>query len=196
MVCITEESRSLLSRHLGPDRRRHSLEVARLSALLARRYGADPQKAELAGLVHDLAREMDGGKLLHLAARDGRPISEMERERPVLLHGRAAAVLIREELGVRDEEILEAVAQHVTGRPGMGLLAKIVFIADFLEPGRGFIDDSFRDSLLGLDIDEMMIRVMERIFAFLNEAGRPIAEPARELMEELRRNDKKKTQMG
>jgi HD superfamily phosphohydrolase YqeK len=105
----------------------------------------------------------------------------------MLLHGRAAAVALRQNLGIRDPEILEAVACHVTGCPGMGLLAKIVFAADFLEPGRGFLPEEERRSILGMNIDGMTERVLEEIFDHLRSRQRPIARPALELAEELRR---------
>jgi nicotinate-nucleotide adenylyltransferase len=130
---------------------------------------------------------MDDRKVQTLAVQDGGGISALEAERPVLLHGRAAAVLLRDTLGVGDSEIREAVANHVTGRPYMGLLAKIVFVADFLEPGRGFLVEKFRLGALELPIDSMMVLVLEEIFKFLKVRDRPIAEPARDLYEELLR---------
>jgi predicted HD superfamily hydrolase involved in NAD metabolism len=177
----------LLQGSLTPQRRHHSLRVASLAMDLCLRYGINPDRGEVAGLAHDLAREMEFDAALALASQDGFPISRLERRNPVLLHGRAAAVLIRESLGIEDQEILEAVSAHVTGRPSMGLLAKIVFVADFLEPGRDFIDMQQREHALTLDLDGMTALVLEHIFAYLREAGKPIAEPARMLYQELRR---------
>ena len=173
---------------LSPERQEHSRRVAELAGVLCSRNGLDSAKGALAGFAHDLAREMDDGKVEVLAVRDGGGISVLEAERPVLLHGRAASVLLRDNtLGVEDPEILDAVASHVTGRPCMGLLAKIVFVADFLEPGRGFLDEEFRLGALELPIDSMMVLVLEEIFKFLKVRGRSIAEPARDLYQELLR---------
>jgi len=187
MTCTAEAIEDLLRTDLSRERQEHSRRVAELAGELCSRYGLDSAKGALAGLAHDLAREMDDGKVEVLAVRDGGGISALEAERPVLLHGRAASVLLRDTLGVEDPEILDAVASHVTGRPCMGLLAKIVFVADFLEPGRGFLDEEFRLGALELPIDSMMVLVLEEIFKFLKVSGWPIAEPARDLYQELLR---------
>jgi predicted HD superfamily hydrolase involved in NAD metabolism len=186
MVSIAEELDQLLKRHLSRERLAHSRRVADLAGELCVTYGLERQKGELAGAAHDWARELPPERVRELALRDGGGESDLEARYPVLLHGRAAAVGLQEELGIEDPDILEAVACHVTGCPGMGLLAKIVFVADFLEPGRGFINKSDREEILALDIDRMMVRVLEEIFGYLRSQKRPIAPQALELAEELR----------
>jgi nicotinate-nucleotide adenylyltransferase len=181
MVCTVERlARKLESRR----RRRHARGTARLAARLCARFGADPRGGYLAGLAHDLARELPEEALLELAGRDERPIRSWERERPVLLHGRAAAELLRRERIPAPPEVLEAVAEHVTGRPGMGLLARIVFVADYLEPERGFVEAGWRRRLMSLPLEGMLAGVLESIFGWLARAGLPVAPPARELYEE------------
>jgi nicotinate-nucleotide adenylyltransferase len=182
MACTVERlARRLESRR----RRRHARGTARLAARLCARFGADPRSGHLAGLAHDLARELPDERLLELAGRDGRPIRSWERERPVLLHGRAAAELLRRERIPASPQALEAVAEHVTGSPGMGLLARIVFVADYLEPGRGFVEAGWREHLLSLPLEGMLVGVLESVFGWLLREGLPIAPPARELYEEL-----------
>jgi predicted HD superfamily hydrolase involved in NAD metabolism len=186
MICIAEALERLLKRDLGQERLAHSRRVADLAAELCLAYGLEGEKGRLAGLAHDWARDLPAGRVRELALRDGRGESVLEAQYPVLLHGRAAAVGLREKLGIEDPEILEAVAWHVTGCPGMGLLAKIVFVADFLEPGRGFLPEEVRKGMLRMDIDEMTLRVLEEIFGYLRGKNRPIAQPALELSEQLR----------
>jgi nicotinate-nucleotide adenylyltransferase len=186
MICIAEKLDRMLKKHVGQERLSHSRRVAKLAGKLCLEYGLDREKGELAGLAHDWAREFPPGRVRELALRDGRGVSVLEARYPVLLHGRAAAVGLREALGIEDPDILEAVACHVTGCPGMGLLAKIVFVADFLEPGRGFIPEEIRRGILSVDIDRMTVRVLEEIFSYLRLKQRPIAPPALELAEELR----------
>ena len=186
MICTVENLEQLLGNSLGRERLAHSRRVADLAAELCVARGLEGRKGELAGLAHDWAREWPPAQMRRLALRDGRGESALEARYPVLLHGRAAAVALREDLGIEDAQILEAVACHVTGRPGMGLLAKIVFAADFLEPGRGFLDERIRKGILRMDIDGMTIRVLEEIFKHLRRKHRPIARPAVELARELR----------
>jgi len=188
MICIARSLERLLGSALGRERLAHSRRVADLAARMCVSRGLDRNKGELAGLAHDWARELQPERVRELALRDGQGESILEARYPVLLHGRAAAVSLRETLGIEDAEVLEAVACHVTGRPGMGLLAKIVFVADYLEPGRGFLREGVRKDMLRMEIDTMMIRVLEEIFDYLRSKRRPIAPQALELAEELRRS--------
>jgi predicted HD superfamily hydrolase involved in NAD metabolism len=185
MVSTLEKLEGLLEKHVSPARLAHSRRVADLAAELCVEYGLYRGKGVLAGLAHDWARELPPERLRELGLRDGQGQSALEVRYPVLLHGRAAANGLLEILGIQDPEILEAVACHVTGCPGMGLLAKIVFAADFLEPGRGFIPEAVRRDILSMDINRMTLRVLEEIFAHLRLKRRPIARPALELSREL-----------
>jgi nicotinate-nucleotide adenylyltransferase len=185
--------RRLLRRHLSRRRARHCRRTAALASRLARRFGADTGQAYLAGLAHDLARELPEADLLRLAAADGAPLRAWETERPVLLHGRAAAMLLGEGCS---SEVREAVADHVTGRPGMSALARVVYAADFLEPGRGFLRPAERRSALRLHLRELTAWVGERVFAYLRREGLAIAPPALALSEEWRGHVATQAQVG
>ena len=114
----------------------HTMEVASTAANLAMCYGEDPAKAELAGLLHDCAKCMSLNKMLKICEKSGVPLSDIEKTSGSLLHSKAGAVLAACKYGVEDEDILNAIRYHTTGRPGMSLLEKIVFVADYIEPGR------------------------------------------------------------
>lgn len=136
--------------NLTRARQKHSFGVAGLARKLCIRYEINPQKGILAGLAHDIAREMKDADILNTVAPAGKPLTALELERPVLLHGRAAAMILNQEFGLEDSELLLAVEDHVVGRPGMGLLSKIVFSSDFLEPTRAFISGKVRNHILAL----------------------------------------------
>jgi nicotinate-nucleotide adenylyltransferase len=153
----------------------------------------DPGQACLAGLAHDLARELPEAELLRLAAADGAPLRPWEKERPVLLHGRAAAVLLGQGAGA---ELRQAVADHVTGRPGMSALAKVVYAADFLEPGRGFLARTERHRALSLSLDAQTAWVAERVSEYLRREGLAVAPPALALIEELKGHAATQAQVG
>lgn len=114
----------------------HCRRVSQLCETLALRYGAAPDKARFSGLVHDLARALPPEELLALAKSYGIPVGEMEQSVPLLLHGPVGAELLRREGGVSDEEVLEAVRCHTTGKAGMSLLDKVLFLGDKIEPDK------------------------------------------------------------
>ena len=114
----------------------HTLDVACTASNLAMCYGADIDMAETAGLLHDCAKCMNTGKMLKLCDKAGEALTDLERNSGSLLHSKAGAVLARTKYGVTDEEILNAIRYHTTGRPGMSLMEKIIFVADYMEPGR------------------------------------------------------------
>jgi len=176
-----------LGRRLSRSRVEHARGVAALARELCARFGASEEDGEVAGLAHDLARELDPASLEPIAARDGRPILEDERRMPVILHGRAGAVILRDELGIDDPAILDAVRDHVTGRAGMGVLSCIVYAADYLEPGRGFLEESARKAILSGSLAAMVRAVLRMSVRHLEERGRPIAAVSREVAAWLER---------
>ncbi len=179
---------ALVEASLTRPRLAHSREVARLASELCDRFHADEDKGYIAGIAHDLARELEPAELLLLAERDGLPVRDWERANPILLHGRAAAAILTKHTGYEDAETLQAVRDHVTGRAGMGPISRIVFAADFLEPTREFVSPEFRRRTLGMSLDEMVLAVLERKMHFVRAASREVAEDARALHEELKSN--------
>lgn len=121
---------------LSDKRYEHTLRVAETAERLAELHGLDPRQARLASLLHDAAREVGKEELLRVAGEKDLLVSDLERERPMLLHGPVAAELSREDLGVKDGEVLDAVRAHTTGEPGMGPLALALYVADKIEPDR------------------------------------------------------------
>jgi predicted HD superfamily hydrolase involved in NAD metabolism len=104
---------------------------------LAEHHKLDLEKAALAGLMHDLAKYFKPQKLLEMAHTEGLEIDPVSEVNPHLLHADVSAIIARDTFGVKDEEVLQAIANHTLGRPGMSLLSCIVFLADSLESGRG-----------------------------------------------------------
>lgn len=115
----------------------HILGVEGVSGDLARLYGLDEAKARSAGLLHDLAKYFKPQLLLQMAKAEGLELDSVLTAHPHLLHADASAIVARDEFGVVDREILEAIANHTLGRPNMSQLSCTVFIADTIEPSRG-----------------------------------------------------------
>ena len=114
----------------------HTLGVAYTAANLAFVYGCDDKKAFVAGLLHDVAKCISHQKRLMICKKNHIEITPIEEENPVLLHAKVGAFFAKEKYGVCDEEILNAIRFHTTGRPEMTLLEKIIYVADFVEPHR------------------------------------------------------------
>lgn len=134
-----------LEKNLSPKRYKHSVRVAETAERLAVKYDADPHLAYLAGLLHDCARDYSGDKLLKYVAAKKLKAKKYELQYPILLHGLVGASLAIEIYGVKDESVLEAIKLHTAGSRNMTALSKIIFIADFIEPGReGSMVDTIR----------------------------------------------------
>jgi predicted HD superfamily hydrolase involved in NAD metabolism len=127
-----------LTKNLTPKRLKHSLGVSETAVALAGRFGADVAKARLAGLLHDCAREMPSNILLQTAEAFGIVVNDVEQREPMLLHAPVGAFIAIRDYGVDDPEVLRAITWHTTGGPVMSLLDNIIFLADFIEPGRSF----------------------------------------------------------
>jgi predicted HD superfamily hydrolase involved in NAD metabolism len=114
----------------------HCLRVSGICRELAVRYGEAPDKAALAGLIHDVARAKSAQELLTLTSELGVHADSVEHSQPVLLHGPVGAELVRRDLDIVDREILSAVRWHSTGHGDMTLLEKLLLLADKLDPGK------------------------------------------------------------
>ena len=127
-----------IKKRLNPDRLYHSLNVADEAKKLAKHYGADEQKAFTAGLLHDILKNTPDSELLQYFERNGIMLTETERASRKTWHAMAGADFLRRELHVTDEDILSAVRWHTTGRAGMTLLEKVLFVADFISADRDY----------------------------------------------------------
>ncbi len=180
---LEEAARSLLS----PKRFEHSRGCALFAAEICVRSGIDPRKGSAAGWAHDMARGLPEELQERLARDCPVPVPVSVFANPMLLHGPAAATLLARDYGVRDRDILEAAALHTVGRADMGRLAKIVWAADKLEPGRRHVDDAFRERCRGLDPDSLILEALESTIAWLESKGREVAPETRDLYNTLRK---------
>lgn len=170
-----------LKKHLTKDRYHHTLGVANTAISMAMRYNPDTgnsdfiKKAELAGLLHDCAKCMEHDKKLQICKENNIPYSSFEAKHPYLLHGKVGAFIARSKFGINDEDILQAITWHTTGRPNMSLLEKIIFIADYIEPSRRPIPDlDLVRQLAFIDIDKTMEKILSNTLNYLEAKGSPI----------------------
>ena len=170
-----------LKKHLTKDRYHHTLGVASTAVAMAMRYNPDPsnsnfiKRAELAGLLHDCAKCMDNNKKLRICEKNNLSCSSFEKSHPYLLHGKVGAYIAQTKFKIEDNDILQAITWHTTGRPDMSLLEKIIFIADYIEPSRNPVPElNLIRQLAFVDIDKAMEKILSNTLKFLESKGNPI----------------------
>ncbi|MFY0546252.1 bis(5'-nucleosyl)-tetraphosphatase (symmetrical) YqeK [Brevibacillus sp. H7] len=154
-------------------RYQHTLGVAETARRLAERYGADPDKAELAGYLHDYCKCWPVEKMRDILVRHDMPEELLNGEKE-LWHAFAGAIVIQTELGVTDPEILQAVRYHTTGRAGMSLLEKVVCVADYIEPNRNFPGVEQIRSLAQQDLNAALAEALGGTIRFLIEQRKTV----------------------
>jgi len=146
----------------------HTLGVAYTATALAMRYEESLKSAELAGLLHDCAKCLTDEKRIAICEKHNISINEVERRNPFLLHAKVGSFLAMEEYHVYDADIINAILNHTTGRPGMSLLEKIIFIADYIEPGRKNAPNLGEIRKLAfVDLDQCLVIVLKNILEYL-----------------------------
>lgn len=138
----------------------HVERVVKHSRELAEGYRADSLRVSIAAAGHDIARELLPERLEWLADRYAVPEDDPLREHPLLLHGPVAAGMLAENYGIDEEGILTAVYHHTLGSPELDEIGKILYVADYTEPGRPYFEEDERESLLSDDLDETVAAVI------------------------------------
>jgi len=175
MITINEQMmtiRKQLESKLDPMRYEHSVSVSYTCMALAMRYGYDLQKAELAGILHDCAKRYSDTVLIDKCKKHGLALTEDELRAPAVIHAKYGAWMAENKFGIRDEEILSAIRCHTTGKADMGLLDKILYIADYIEPRRNKASNLPQMRYLAFqDLDETMFRILESTLQYLEKKG-------------------------
>lgn len=162
----------------------HTLGVEFTSAALAMRYGASVKSAQTAGLLHDCAKCLTDKERVSICKKNNIPMSELEKSNPFLLHAKVGAWLARKRYGISDQDILNAIQNHTTGRPGMSLLEKIVFIADYMEPGRNHAPNLDEVRRLAFeDLDQAMLKILNDTLEYLDSKNGDVDPMTRKTLE-------------
>ena len=131
---------TLAKNTLSERRYTHSVNVAAAAVRLAKKYGEDPLKAEIAGILHDITKELNAENQLQLLESGGIILDDVLKKSPQLFHAITGMVYCRDKLEISDPDILSAIRYHTTARADMSLLEKIIFIADFISDERDYPD--------------------------------------------------------
>lgn len=187
---LFEKIRNYAQKNLSIERYEHSVRVAETAGIMCKLYGLDENLGLVAGIAHDICKEISDEKMLSLAKQDNNPISEIEQKKTSMLHGRAAAIKIQSEFAISDKNIIEAVANHTCGCPGLCDLGKIIFVADKIEPGRPQSTDEYRANLFKKSLNELTYTVVSESIEYLSRKGKKSAPVALAWAEELRNSIK------
>ena len=169
-----KEAKELVRSRLSDKRYEHTLNVKKMAVKLAKRYGADKDKAALAALLHDSAKEISKDEMRAIM-REYPQYAEGGEERPTpVWHGVCAAILARTQWGVTDEAVLSAIACHTAGKPGMSKLDKIVYLADMTSKERDWPGVNKLRKLELKDLDAAMLAALKQTNDFVLSQGKPL----------------------
>ena len=149
-----EELKAVLRGRMNEHRFEHSLNVAERAVFLAEKYGADPEKAYFAGLIHDICKGIPSEEQLAMIKAEGIEPDEDTLKSPALWHSIAGAIYAEHELCVSDEDVLNAVRYHTSGRGNMSILEKVIYMADLTSAERNYPDAEYTRNLTDKSLDE------------------------------------------
>ncbi|MDE7198345.1 MAG: bis(5'-nucleosyl)-tetraphosphatase (symmetrical) YqeK [Lachnospiraceae bacterium] len=158
-----------MEKTLSSKRYTHTLGVAYTAAALSMAHGESLENAMTAGLLHDCAKSMHGSELVAICEKAHLNVTAVERGNPTaLLHAKAGAYLAQHKYGVTDDDILNAIRYHTTGRPDMSRLEKILYIADYIEPNRKQLAElDLIRQIAFQDLDRTMEKILANTLAYL-----------------------------
>lgn len=164
-----------LEKELKKDRYDHTLGVMYTASALAMVYDVDLEQALLAGLLHDCAKNRSIQDQLRLAKKHHIGLTESERAMPALIHAKLGAYLAKHSYGIYDQAVLDAITYHTTGKAEMTMLEKILYISDYIEPGRDRLETlPIIRNIAFTDIDKAVYMVSEATLSFLKKTGRKV----------------------
>ncbi|MCR4891829.1 MAG: bis(5'-nucleosyl)-tetraphosphatase (symmetrical) YqeK [Lachnospiraceae bacterium] len=175
---MTEEINRIkkkIKKVLDKERYQHTLGVAYTACSMAMRYGENPDRLFLAGILHDCAKNIPNQEKYALCKKYKISLNETEKIAPYLLHSKLGAYLAEHTYGIKDMEVLNAVRYHTTGRPGMSRIEKIIFTADYIEPNRKNAPNLPEVRRLAFtDLDEAVVKILDDTLEYLESGSRPI----------------------
>ena len=180
-----KQAKELVRSRLSDKRYEHTLNVKKMAVKLAKRYGVDEDKAALAALLHDSAKEISKDEMRELM-RQYPQYAEGGETRPTpVWHGICAAILARTEWGVTDEAVLSAIACHTAGKAGMTQLDKILYLADMTSAERDWPGVEKLRKLEMKDLDAAMLAALKQTNGFVLSEGKPLDPESKAAYEDI-----------
>jgi predicted HD superfamily hydrolase involved in NAD metabolism len=172
---LTEEEMHRKLRSTQKERRYfHTMGVVKEAVRLAPKYGVEVEKAKIAALLHDCAKNFDQDRFLEIAAEYGVTLDEYALKEPALVHAFLGAAVAYRDYGVTDKEILDAIFYHTTARANMTNLEKLIYLADMIEPGRTMPQAEEVRRLVETNLDDALIYAIDCSIKHVIKKGRLI----------------------
>ncbi|MBT2690297.1 bis(5'-nucleosyl)-tetraphosphatase (symmetrical) YqeK [Bacillus sp. ISL-47] len=168
-----DQALAIVKEQLTEHRFIHSIGVMETAIKLAEKYGANEKKAELAAIFHDYAKFRPKDEMKEIILSNGMPV-ELLAYNSELWHAPVGAYLAEKEAGITDSEVLDAIRYHTSGRVGMSLLEKVIYLADYIEPGRHFPGVEEVRELANSSLDQALIKSVQNTIMFLVKKGQPV----------------------
>ncbi len=181
-----DEIKALLKNRMNAHRYEHSLNVAKRAVFLAKKNGVDPERAYFAGLVHDICKGIPLEEQRKIIEDAGIILNEDTEKSPALWHAIAGSVYIQTELSVTDLDIIGAVRYHTTGRGGMSLLEKVLYMADLTSSDRNYPDADYTRNLTDKSLTEGLAYGVRWLVNDLKSKGLPTGNDTAALFEEMK----------
>jgi predicted HD superfamily hydrolase involved in NAD metabolism len=166
-----EEIDEYLKQNLTENRYKHTMGVVFTAELLAEKNGESKERAKIAALVHDCAKNMKIDEQFEFLKSRNIELDEITVNSPQILHGIVGSIIAREVMGIKDEEILSAVKHHTTGKKSMTLLEKIIYIADYIEPNRNYNGVEELRQLTFDNLDEGALKGFDNTITYVIKLG-------------------------
>lgn len=168
------EYEKILQERLTPKRYNHSLCVADEAVRLTAKYGGDPEKAYIAGLLHDITKNATKQEHLQIFEEFGIMLNDVEKNAEKLWHAISGAAFIEHKLAIADSDILTAVRYHTTARANMSQLEKILYLADYTSSDRDYDDVDIMRQKVEISIEEAMHYALTYTINDLVAQGKPL----------------------
>ncbi|HZK57949.1 MAG TPA: bis(5'-nucleosyl)-tetraphosphatase (symmetrical) YqeK [Clostridia bacterium] len=169
---LAERIHFKLKQNMSPHRYRHTMGVVDSAVCLAKKYDVDAQTAYIAALLHDYAKDFSEEQTQVYISRNDLVVDEIMSNVYQLLHGKIAAHIAREQFNINDKDILNAIEHHTTGRKRMSKLEKIIYLADFIEPGRDYAGVEELRIVAEQDLDKAVLLALDNTIKYVISMGK------------------------
>lgn len=184
-MILWQEYHKILKEKLSKKRYEHSVAVMERAVFLAKLYGADEEKARLAGLLHDIMKDTDKITQLQFIENSAIILSVAEKNAPPIWHAIAGYVYVRDVLKIEDKDVLNAIRYHTTGRANMSVLEKVVYLADFTSLDRDYPDAEYTRNLSEQGLDKGMLYCTDYLIRNLLKNGKMLHQDTVDCYNEL-----------